>query len=61
MSGLFFGDNQVTFNDEKTSNEQGFWLDDNNVCSRLTTLGFYFVTEIKFKNGKVVSSPCDDP
>ena len=60
MSGLFFGDDQVMLNDGKASNAQGFWLDDENECTKLTSSGFYFVTEIKIKNGKIVSTLCDD-
>ena len=58
LTGLFFDDERIEFYAEKESNEQGFWLDDRTVCSYFTGRGYYFVPEIKIKNGKV-STACD--
>ena len=58
LTGLFFDDERIEFYAEKESNEQGFWLDDRAVCSYFTGRGYYFVPEIKIKNGKV-STACD--
>ena len=58
FTGLFFDNQQVEFYSDKESNEQGFWLDDENKCERFTNDGYYFVTEMKIKNGKVFTA-CD--
>ena len=56
VTGLFFDNQQIEFYSGKESNEQGFWLDDVQECDRLTNDGYYFVTEIKIKNGNVFTA-----
>ena len=58
VTGLFFDGQQIEFYTGKESNEQGFWMDDYIKCGDLTRYGYYWVNEIKIKNG-IVSTACD--
>lgn len=58
LTGLFFGDEQIIFYNNKASNGQGFWLDNGQKCGHLENDNFYFVKEINIKNMKV-STACD--
>lgn len=37
------------FHSGKDSNEQGFWIDNDNQCDHLTRHGYYWINEIKIK------------
>ena len=57
LSEVFVGEQQITFWDNKASNEQGIWMDDTTRCD--DTLAWYTLAEFKIKNGKLFH-PCDD-
>ena len=49
-----FDNARILFNSERSSNDQGFWLDDEQHCDR----EYQFVTEVKIRN-RQVSTTCD--
>ena len=49
-----FDNARILFNSERSSNDQGFWLDDEQHCDR----EYQFVTEVTIRN-RQVSTTCD--